>query len=79
MSVQRTGLLFPLHKQLQASFDFTPRQAEVAQFLAQRKTNREVAEALCISPHTARHHTEAVLAKLEVGSRRDVAPRLRRS
>ncbi|NBB73424.1 MAG: hypothetical protein GVY35_07070, partial [Bacteroidetes bacterium] len=54
----------------------TPRQAEVAQLLARRKTNREIADALCISPHTARHHTEAVLRKLEVDSRRAVARRM---
>ena len=44
--------------------------------LARCKTNGEIAEALCISPHTARHHTEAVLRKLEVGSRRQVARRV---
>lgn len=63
-------------KGLQDRFDLTPRQAEVAQLLARRKTNPEIADALCISPHTARHHTEAVLQKLDISSRRDVHPRL---
>ena len=47
----------------------TPRQAEVAVLLAERRTNKEIAAALAVSPHTARHHVEAVLDRL--GVRRD--------
>jgi DNA-binding CsgD family transcriptional regulator len=50
------------------------RQAEVALLLARRKTTPEIAEILCISPRTARHHTEAVMAKLNVRTRLEVAP-----
>jgi DNA-binding CsgD family transcriptional regulator len=63
-------------EEVQKQFNLTPREAEVARLLARHKTNKEIAEALCISPHTTRHHTEAVLRKLEVGSRRDVRERL---
>lgn len=63
---------------LENRFDLTPRQAEVAQLLAQRKTNREIAEALCISRHTARHHTEAVLRKLGIQTRTEVRDSLHR-
>jgi DNA-binding CsgD family transcriptional regulator len=62
--------------ELQERFQLTRRQAEVAQLLAQRKTNPEIAHALCISPHTARHHTEAVLSKLGISSRREVRARI---
>ena len=62
---------------LHERFGLTRRQAEVALLLAERRTNREVAEALHISPHTARHHTQAVLDALAVGDRRDVAAALR--
>jgi DNA-binding CsgD family transcriptional regulator len=65
-------------KTLEDRFDLTPRQAEVAQLLARRKTNREIAEALCISPYTARHHTEAVLRKLGIQTRTDVRDSLHR-
>ncbi len=58
-------------------FDLTPRQAEVAALLADRKSNQEIAEDLFISPHTARHHTAAVLCALNVDDRRDVAHALR--
>ncbi|MGD8496389.1 MAG: LuxR C-terminal-related transcriptional regulator [Gemmatimonadales bacterium] len=57
-------------------FGLTPRQAEVAELLARRLTNKEIAEALGISQHTVRHHAEYVFAKLGVHSRRDVARRL---
>jgi len=63
---------------LEDQFGLTPRQAEVAQLLARRKTNREIAEALCISTHTARHHTEAVLRKFGLHARTDVRDYLHR-
>jgi len=53
------------------------REWEVAQMLAIRATNREIASALQLSAHTVRHHIEHVFAKLNVKSRRDVAVRLR--
>jgi DNA-binding CsgD family transcriptional regulator len=55
----------------------TPRQSEVAVLLAGRKTNPEIATELCISEHTARSHTEAVMGKLGVHDRREVAAALR--
>jgi len=45
-------------------FGLTPREREVAILLAERKTNREIASRLGISPHTARHHSERVIGKL---------------
>jgi DNA-binding CsgD family transcriptional regulator len=48
----------------------TPREAEVARLLARRATNEEVAAALGVSPHTARHHAQRVLEKLGLRSRR---------
>ena len=62
---------------LQESFSLTKRQAEVARLLALRYTNQEIADALAISPHTARHHTQAVLEAVAVSSRREVAEQLR--
>ena len=57
-------------------FGLSPRQAEVALLVAERRSNREIAAALAISVHTARHHVEAVLAALGV-SRTDVGRALR--
>lgn len=57
-------------------FRLTLQEARVAVLLARRRTNREIARELGISPHTARHHTESVLRKLNVHTRREVAARL---
>ena len=51
----------------------TGREVEVARLLARRLTNAEMAAALGVSAHTVRHHTERVMQKLGVRSRRDVA------
>jgi DNA-binding CsgD family transcriptional regulator len=52
----------------------TPREREVAALLTLRRTNGEIAVALGVSAHTARHHTESVLRKCGVSSRRRLAP-----
>ena len=54
----------------------TRREADVALGLAQGLSNDRLAEVLCISPHTARRHTERVMAKLGVASRSSVAAAL---
>jgi DNA-binding CsgD family transcriptional regulator len=58
-------------------FGLTEREAEVAALLADRRRNAEIAQALRISVHTARHHIERVLLKLGGCKRRDVQRILR--
>jgi DNA-binding CsgD family transcriptional regulator len=53
-------------------FGLTGQEARVAVLLADQRTNREIADCLGVSVHTARHHTERVLAKLHIHSRYDV-------
>lgn len=60
-------------------YGLTPQEARTAALLAERRTNPEIAEALVISPHTARHHTESVLRKLGIHSRKEVPAALRRT
>lgn len=62
----------PQPRQLCSRFGLTPREAQVARRLAVRRTNAEIAEELHVSGHTVRRHTEQVLRKLRVASRRDV-------
>lgn len=61
------------HAPLRTRFGLTTREAEIAHMLAAGKSNSEIAEALRISPHTARHHTGSVMAKLGLPSRARVA------
>jgi DNA-binding CsgD family transcriptional regulator len=57
---------------LACRFGLTPQESRVALLLADQRSNREIADRLGVSVHTARHHTERVLAKLQVHSRYDV-------
>jgi DNA-binding CsgD family transcriptional regulator len=62
----------PVGEDLRRRFRLTDREAEVALLLAQRHTSKEIACVLGVSWHTARRHTERVLGKLGVNSRRQV-------
>jgi DNA-binding CsgD family transcriptional regulator len=65
-------------ERLKERFGLTPQERRVLRLLVNGRSNQEVAHALSISPHTARHHTERVLAKLGVRSRAEVLPRVLR-
>jgi DNA-binding NarL/FixJ family response regulator len=51
----------------------TPREREVLDLMAVRKTNLEIAEALVISVKTVKSHVANILAKLQIESRHEVA------
>jgi DNA-binding CsgD family transcriptional regulator/tetratricopeptide (TPR) repeat protein len=51
----------------------TDRQLEVLGLLADGLTNAEIADRLVVSVRTVDHHVAAILAKLNVGSRREAA------
>ena len=61
----------------QEKYDLTPRETEVADLLAQGRSNAGIAAALSISTHTARHHTQRILTKLGVHSRAEAGAKLR--
>jgi DNA-binding CsgD family transcriptional regulator len=61
---------------LKSWYGLTSREIQVARLLAERQSNREIAEQLNITGYTAGRHTEKVLRKLGVGSRRDVRSKL---
>jgi DNA-binding NarL/FixJ family response regulator len=62
---------------LSKQFGLTRREAEVAELLSQGRSNQAIARELKISEHTARHHTQRILSKLEVHSRAEAGARLR--
>jgi non-specific serine/threonine protein kinase len=55
------------------SFGLSPREWEVLALLAKRYTDKEIAAALFIAPHTAETHVKHVLAKLGAANRREAA------
>jgi DNA-binding NarL/FixJ family response regulator len=73
------GMLRQELSDVRQRYHLTPREWEVAVLLADGRSNVEVAAALGISAHTARHHTESVLAKLGVRSRAQAGAILRGS
>jgi non-specific serine/threonine protein kinase len=56
-----------------AGLQLTPREVEVARLLAQGCSNRQIAEALVIGQRTAEGHVQAVLGKLGLTRRAEVA------
>jgi DNA-binding CsgD family transcriptional regulator/tetratricopeptide (TPR) repeat protein len=55
----------------------TARQAEVLELLVEGHSNAEIADQLFVSARTVEHHVAAVLAKLDVTSRRQAVVRAR--
>ncbi len=56
----------------------TPREQEVLSLAAEGKADKEIAEALVLSPHTVKSHMRNILAKLHVSSRYEAAQLARR-
>jgi DNA-binding NarL/FixJ family response regulator len=54
------------------------REREVLELVAGGATNREIATALHLSPHTVKEHTSAVYRKLEVRNRAEAVQRAQR-
>ena len=76
------GMVRPGHQgagadELHVRVGLTDRERGVARQLAEGRSNSAIAQALRITPHTARHHTQRVLAKLGVHSRGEAGARLR--
>ena len=73
-----TGLLLDKLKELSAKErppddPLSPREREVLALIAQGLTNRQIAEALVISEHTARNHVTNILDKLGLARRAQAA------
>jgi DNA-binding CsgD family transcriptional regulator len=70
--LERLTPVLPSATALADRYNLTAAEAGVAVLLAQGHSNGTIAKLLEISPHTARHHTESVLLKLNVHSRAEV-------
>ena len=61
----QSGLIEPL----------SPRELEILALLAERNSNKEIAERLFISPGTVKRHTVSIYRKLDVNDRRQAVAR----
>jgi ATP/maltotriose-dependent transcriptional regulator MalT len=57
----------------------TARERQIAQLVVDRKTNRQIAETLFLSPKTVETHLRTLFSKLDVSSRVEVARAIERS
>jgi non-specific serine/threonine protein kinase len=69
----------PAARPERAPAGLTPRELEVAELVAQRMTNREIAERLVIAERTVEGHVERIRAKLNVRSRTQIATSMLRA
>jgi DNA-binding NarL/FixJ family response regulator len=53
--------------------DLTDREVEVLRVLARGRSNREIAEALVLSPRTVQHHLASVYDKINLRTRAGAA------
>lgn len=51
----------------------TERETEIARYIAEGNTNKQIAEILCISPHTVHTHRKSLMKKIGVSSATEVA------
>ena len=64
--INRADRAAALAKELPALGALTPAEMKVLKLLAEIKTTKEIADALCISPRTVEHHRTSIAAKLEL-------------
>lgn len=61
------------HEPLKRAFNLTEREAEVLHWIANGKTNRDIAQILDLSPRTVNKHLEQVFRKMSVENRTSAA------
>jgi DNA-binding NarL/FixJ family response regulator len=62
-----TGAEVPVRRDWPAAL--TERQVEVLRHIARGLSNKQIAEALVVSPRTAEHHVQDIYQKIGVSSR----------
>jgi DNA-binding NarL/FixJ family response regulator len=77
-SAQRLhGELNPVNRRGRAKSELTEREFEIAQLAAAGKSNKEIAEALTLSPRTVETHLATIFGKLSVRTRAELIAKWR--
>jgi DNA-binding NarL/FixJ family response regulator len=76
--IRELGLRPPARTAAAGLGALTGREVDVARLAASRKSNKEIASALGISPRTVSTHLSSIFLKLEVASRGELADVARR-
>ena len=72
--VQTTENLIPYHHE--DTEDLSSREQQVLNWVAKGKSNKDIADQLCISTRTVKFHVSSILAKLKVKNRTEAALRM---
>jgi two-component system response regulator DesR len=72
------ALFEPVPAQASGALTLSSREREVLERIAGGATNREIAGALHLSPHTIKEHTSALYRKLDVRNRAEAVQRAQR-
>jgi len=64
--ISRSRRADALAKDLPALDALTPTELKVLKLVAEIKTTKEIADALCMSPRTVEHHRTSIVAKLDL-------------
>jgi DNA-binding NarL/FixJ family response regulator len=59
--------------------ELTTRELQIVRLIERGLSNKEIGRQLCIELATVKNHVHNILAKLEVGSRREAVAHVRRS
>jgi DNA-binding NarL/FixJ family response regulator len=81
MAVRMVGLgmtVFTRSSEEKPVYELSEREREVLDLIASGATNREIAEALFLSPHTIKEHTSALYRKLKARNRAEAVRRAER-
>ncbi|MDQ3997892.1 MAG: LuxR C-terminal-related transcriptional regulator, partial [Gemmatimonadota bacterium] len=75
--LRRLGARPPARAAAAGTGTLTGRELDIARLVAGRKSNKEIARALGISPRTVSTHVSNIFAKLSVSSRGELAEMVR--